>query len=534
MPKIYQENQVTPLSNSVGSPAAAQSAEALRGYGRQFQVDADKYEQQAQNIYSSAVKIQWQQAANEIASNPAYANNPQAMQAELRKISDKMSSEIVDDNVKVDFLANSIVNGQAYVNKANINFINMKNKQAKSAAFDAVYGGMELAGVNALNILSGGGTEQDIVGYLSNRQNVINSINAKSADGDYLFSDSERRAMANDFDKQSIKAFKVAFDNAPEEQQEAFYKKIMEDGSFVVQSDKGPVNINAKQVLTPTMYTDVKNYVRDAYYKQVANKEKEKKYQQVIDIAEFGKNPTKTALEEIKAKYPDLDTKKLESLEEKYASGPNYLAETQPEAMTGAIDLINSIATEETYMPDGRPNYAAMFDKFVEVNDYINRNSTGKDAQLGYDDVQALREKAAQVMIDEEEKVTRMEIAKDTKSFLSSINWAFGTGNEMAAQGFAMAEGKIDDPQRVNTPMVKMITRNTIQLAEAALADKSIPREERVRKAKEIYKVGKEQLIRARNPEIGDKKVDDKYTLNGVTYEIVSFDNYDVQLRIVK
>ena len=178
--KIYTENQVSNYANSVGEPGIGVEAKRVAAYGEEFNQSAEAYEKQAKNIYSNAVKNQWQQSINELMENPAIANNPELMEKEIAKIDDKIASEIVDEDVKVDFLANSILNRKPYINHARNNFIKIQNEREKSSAFDNIYNGMERVGISSLNILSGGGRLEDIEAYLNSKRDIDLKINKKS------------------------------------------------------------------------------------------------------------------------------------------------------------------------------------------------------------------------------------------------------------------------------------------------------------------------------------------------------------------
>lgn len=527
MANIYEKRTVSDFSNKFYSHEG-NSGQWLMKEGEKLQNQGEKTEDKAKTTYANALNVDWQNSMNSLINNPKYSADPKALQEEAKKLTDKMSSEIVDDDVKVDFLVNANLKSQTYANAAYKNQVRIQNERARSSTFDNIYASMDMTGISALNVLSGDGSEDDVVNYLSSRKTALALIDKRDSDGTYMFTDEQRLKMKNDFDKNVLKSFKVAYDNADEKQQDAFYDKIMKGGSFQVTTKDGVIDINQNQVLTPNMMTDIKNYVRDAKYKRLAAKEKEYKYNKTVGIAEYMKNPTKSGLEQLKQEFPDLDDKTLDKLENAYSGSPNYMAETQAEALSMALDKIGEIATKEKLMPDGTPDYNYQFEKLVEANDFINRQSTGKDAQLGYDDVQMLREKAAQVMIDEEERKLRMEVDRTSKDFMREMSFSQLVG---AGEGMAYVAPKLGG---IDIPLARMTAKNTIQLAERALSDKTVPPEERVENAKRIYNAGKEMLIRIRNPEIGDKKVGDTYTVNGVTYEIVSFDNYDVQVRIVK
>ena len=534
MAKIYTEQQVSDYAHSTGEPGIAVEAQRVEGYGREMQQEAADYEQKAKKTYSLALNTQWQASVNELANNPKYANDPVAMENEINKLTDKMSSEVVDDDVKVDFLVNAELKGKSYVNQALSNNRKIQAEVVKSNLFNGVYANMDAAGVSAKNVLSGDGTEDDIVTYLDSRKNTVNYINAKNSDGTYVFSDAERRTMANDYEKNVLKSFKNVFDGMNDDEKEAFYHKIMNNQSFVAVGKNGPININAAEVLTPSMMRDVKNYVRDGRYKMLAEKEKERKYNEMVAVAEFTANPTKTGLEQLQKDYPDIDGKKLDELYKKYEESPNYMAETDEKARAMILDKINSLLSEEMQNEDGSPNYTSQFNKLIEINDAINLQSTGKDAKLSYDDAEELRQKAAQTMIDEEERAMRLQISQDHKRFVSTMSSLSPTSFFSYTPFGIVLNEEIKDRMGAAQPLTKMIAKNTIQAVEGVLANTSMPREERVKQAKIIYEKGKKALIHANNPEIGDKKEGDTFTQYGITYKIMGFDDYDVQVEVVK
>lgn len=537
MGDIYTERGLTetPTVNiggmSTGSDVrrAGKIFDAIEEHAQQ---KAEKYQNLANKLYVNGSNLAIHDELERLSNDPAYASNPQAFAKEADKVASKIYGDIQNPELKADVIMNYELRKGSYINNAYTNYYKKQNAEQEYQVLKGLDNETKDYGLSVMNVINGDFSVDDLRKMAEAKQNFKNYLNSKNAQGFDIFTPHEKISMENAFEKNVLNSFKSAYLNADENEQEQFYHKIMNGQGVRLQTDEGEIEMNPSAVLSPSMLADIKNYVRDVRYKRLAEKEKEYKYGKKVALAEYMKNPTKSGLEQLKTAYPDLDDKTLDKLEGAYSESPNYMAETQAEALSMALAKIDEIATQEKLMPDGTPDYDYQFQKLVEANEFINKQSTGKDAQLSYEDVQMLREKAAETMINEEERKLRMEIDRDAKDFSKAIGFipvTAPTGPEGLLYNYEPKNTPV-----VNAPLARMTAKNTIQLAERALSDKTVPPEQRLENAKNIYKTGKEQLIRIRNPEIGDKQVGDKYTLNGVTYEIVSFDNYDVQVRIVK
>lgn len=534
MANIYSQQGITEtpvarIGEMSTASEARQSAKMFDAIQDNFERKAKEHQALAEKLYENGSKIAITQGLNELSRNPKYASNPEAFALEADKMAEKIYAQIDDPNMKTEVAMNYELKKNPYINRAYDNMYKMQNQQLEYQTLKSINEEMNDYGISVLNVINGTYGVDDIRKMGEAKKNFQNYLNAKDAQGFDLFTPHEKMTMENSFDKNVLNSFKNAYLNADEHTQEAFYNQIMSGKGTTIHTENGDIEMKPDSVISQSMLADIKNYVRDVRYKRLAEKEKEYKYGKTVALAEYMKDPTKSGLEQLKSTYPDLDEKTLDKLEAAYSESPNYMAETQAQALSMTLSKIDEIATKEKLMPDGTPDFDYQFKKLVEVNEFINRQSTGKDAKLGYEDVQMLRDKAAEAMINEEERKLRMETSNDAKSFSKMFSFFSMSGAEDGlAYAAPMISGDIDIPLARNT------AKNTIYLAEKALSDKTVPPEKRVENAKNIYRVGKERLIRIRNPEIGDKQVGDKYTINGITYEIVSFDNYDVQARVVK
>lgn len=343
MAKIYTEQAVSDFATTTYNHQG-NVGQKLFKEGSDVVAQGQKTEQQAKEQYAQAVQIDWQNAMNGIANNPQFAANPTAMQAEMKKLNDKMASEIIDRDVKYNFLVNSNLKGQSYLNNATAQFRKNQLEQEKSQAFNNIYASSDLAGISAVNVLYGVGTDVDAYNFSNAKSEAIKNINKKDAYGNYIFSNSERLRMATDFDEYAVKSFKTAYDNLSDSEQDILEKKILNDDSWIVQSDKGPIQINAKDAISPSMMRDIKNYVRDAKYKRIAAREKERKIAGQDAILAFIDNPTKVGLDNVLA-LNKLSKEDKQMYEEMYEKSPNYDAETTFESDTEAYDALKNIST---------------------------------------------------------------------------------------------------------------------------------------------------------------------------------------------
>lgn len=270
MPKIYQENQVTPLSNSVGSPAAAQSAEALRGYARRMDEEAQQHERQAKQTYSTALKISASDTMNQLYAQ--YPDDPVTLQAEFKKAYDKSVGEIVDDDVKVDFMANAAMQSQSYINKAIYNKQQKDKKIAKATTYNSIYNNNNNAGLYFTNLMKNP-TVDDLANYNINKHSTISAINSMDSDGNFLFTPEQQRRMAEDREKAIFNSLVASYRQMTPNEQIEHARLLSEDGvTMVVDIDKDNVAKTAN-IMDEMQYDTYEKY-KDFVAKTVEKAEK--------------------------------------------------------------------------------------------------------------------------------------------------------------------------------------------------------------------------------------------------------------------
>ena len=266
MAKIYQENQTTELYNSTGAPAIAREAQRVRGYARQMDEDAQRYENQARQTYSTALKIGASETMNELYSQ--YSDDPVRLQAEFKKAYDKAIGDIADDDVKVDFMANATLQSQTYITKAIENKKKKDYRIMKSTTFDGIDKNTQTLGL-AFSTLLGDDFNPDNVGVyniaVSNNNAMINRLND---DGTYMFTDEQRKRMRDDMDKAHLFALKTNFDDMLPYQKDSYMKLLADDNVEVpvgLDEEKNVIRKNLRDVVSPESYEKFKDYAEKVY-----------------------------------------------------------------------------------------------------------------------------------------------------------------------------------------------------------------------------------------------------------------------------
>lgn len=346
MAKIYSERETSELYHSTGEPGVGVEARRVAGYGKQLEAQSEQYERRAKDSYSKALNIEWQNSMNEMANNPTLYNNPTAFAKEVKKLNEKMSSEIVDDDVKVDFLVNSEIKGASYITNAQNNFIKAQAEREKSILFDSIYNGIETRNLAVKNIISGNGTDNDISTFIGNDIAFQQSVNRTNPDGTYVFSNEQRLKMKRDHENAIVDAFKNAYYNTPDEQKKQFYDSVMKGGKYVVNTKDGKqIEIDAQKILKPDTFKDIRHSIRDEHHKRLADIRKEQKIEGYQAKLNFLANPTKASLLTAFALNEKMSSDERADLEEIYRLSPNYEAETtfesNSEAYSGLKDVIS-------------------------------------------------------------------------------------------------------------------------------------------------------------------------------------------------
>lgn len=276
MANIYKQQQTSNLAHKVYS-AEGNPAQNVIQYGEQMQKQAQQYEDKAKVTYAKALDIQSQQTMQQLYD--VYGNDPVALEEEFGKAYEKILGEIVDDDVKVDFIVNSQLKSQTYLAKAEQNKKKADYRAYKSSVYDSILENTNMAGISFSNMLGETYNEGDIINY--NRAVNANSslVNTLNEDGTYMFSDVQRENMVEDFNKAQLKYLKDYYNNLEPHQQEQYLSSLNEDGiSLVVGVDenKNFVRANLQDMISPENYHDFKMYAQQVYERASSIKKKNK------------------------------------------------------------------------------------------------------------------------------------------------------------------------------------------------------------------------------------------------------------------
>ena len=261
MAKIYTERQTTELYNSTGTPAAAVEAQRVRGYARQMDADAQRYENQAKQTYSTALKISAADTMNQLYSQ--YSDDPVALEEAFKKAYEKSVGEIADNDVKVDFMANVTLQSQSYISKAIENKKRKDYRIMKSTTFDGINSNTQKMGLAFSTLLGDDFNPDNVTNYniaMANNNAMIDSLNE---DGTYMFTDEQRKRMREDMDKTHLFVLKNNFDEMEPYKKNSYMKLLSEDKVEVpvgVDEDKNIIMRNLKDVVSPESYEKFKDY----------------------------------------------------------------------------------------------------------------------------------------------------------------------------------------------------------------------------------------------------------------------------------
>jgi hypothetical protein len=304
MANIYTEQQVGNYAHDIDSTGLFEEARRVENYGKQFEQKAQNYENKAKNTYELALKTQWQSSVNKLLNNPAYSNNPVAMQKEIKNITDKMSSEVVDDDIKVNFLVNAEIKKGSYINNALANRRKLEEEQSRSFLYDAIYSGIDSESIVLSNGISGVGDSSDLANAVYSNDTIKSAMEAKNPDGSFIFSDAQRRQMLKDREMATFNSFKASFGNLPDYKRREVYQKIKSDTMSLGVLDNG--NEGKELYLQDVISRDTYNK-----YKEFVTQQEENEYlleKKVLAQKEFNEKKVMYATEqELSEQLDDLD-----------------------------------------------------------------------------------------------------------------------------------------------------------------------------------------------------------------------------------
>lgn len=263
MAKLYTEQAVSDFATGKYS-SQGNVGQYLEKEGTELVAKAEKSEQEAKEQYAQAVQIGWQNAMNGIANNPQFAANPTAMQAEMKKLNDKMASEIVDRDVKYNFLVNAELKGQSMLNSATANFNKIQRENTKNINYNGIASSIKSIGTAIFNGVSGTANANDLIVASGANETIRNLSNSVYDDGSRVFSISEAVSFEKALEKEITSNVKNAFDMMPENRKKAFAESVYNGNAVlgVVKNKDIEKEIKLSDVLSKESYNSVARYLK--------------------------------------------------------------------------------------------------------------------------------------------------------------------------------------------------------------------------------------------------------------------------------
>lgn len=228
-----------------------------------YERQAMAVEKQAQKLYSTGLEVEWQNTANELLNNPDLAKNPKGLQEELKKVTNDMAKTIEDKDVKLDFIVNSEIKGQAYVTKA----IETKKRNdyriAKSLTFQGIDEDTDTIGLSFSTLLGGEFNPDNVAIYGKAMFDVNNKINALNEDGTFMFTDEQRKSKQKAIDKAHYIALRGNLNGMPAYQLKTYLEDLSNDNINVpvgIDKDKQVVFKNLQDIVSQETYEKFKEY----------------------------------------------------------------------------------------------------------------------------------------------------------------------------------------------------------------------------------------------------------------------------------
>lgn len=382
MANIYEKQAVSDFSNKFYSHEG-NSGQWLMKEGEKLVNQGEKTEDKAKTTYSNALNVDWQNSMNSLINNPKYASDPKALQEEAKKLTDKMSSEIVDDDVKVDFLVNAQLKGGTYINKAIANARKIEEDNYRSSLLDSIYSGIDTEATVLSNGISGTGNRQDLANAVYSNDVITRALYRKNPDGSYVFSDAQRRQIIKERENLAFNSFKASFDALPEDKRRDVYDKIKHDKmSFgtITDEEGNEKELYLQDVVSKETYNKYKSFASDREENEILLKKRE------IALRDFQEKQAMYDTEQqLSDRLDDLDpTEALHLLEqsegvvsEKYykakqralLSAKGITAETRAEEATNIIlDIatLQGIEDSEDYIKEADKILTKIEEKYAD------------------------------------------------------------------------------------------------------------------------------------------------------------------------
>lgn len=508
MANIYKEKEVADYQNRFYSSEGNIGRQLLRE-APQHERQAMALENQAQNLYSKGLEIEWQNTANELLADPQLASNPKALQEQLKKINDEMAGTIEDEEVKLDFLVNSELKGQRYIQASQANLIKRQNALAKKTNLNNIYSSINNLGLSIANGINGTANADTLLSALDDQKQIVKSLGATDSNGMPIFDEHQRMKMQSDIDKGILDTLKANIDSMDENQARFFYDRIKNDNLTV-----GEVNgqdINLKDVVDPKLYGDLKKYATDRRAKDLAIREKEQKIVAQTALFDFYDNPTQTNYDNAIKLNPKLSDDRTAQMLEILEATPNYQANT-----TFENKLEGERALKELAKAPVEEQEKAYLDYVAKLTRSNVRGS------LSIDDMKNLQEKGRETVVDEEIRKIRLEtsdIDRLTTNFMRSIRRKEKQrGDELTAKA----------KETVHNETARLLYDDYAREHEEAIQSRD------KQKVDEVNAKYKKAFIELEYPVVKGKNIGDIVEINGIMYEYQGMSDTGIIVKVAR
>lgn len=249
---LYNEKVISDATPSVGVYEGNQGPHIMKE-GKKLKDMGQKLVDTAQKGKKKAYGINLTKGMNELSSNEQLMSNPEALNAEMDKLAKSVASEIDDEGMKLDILADFEITKSTYLNKATTNMKRVQAERNRSLTYDSIYDGIDSIGTSFGNAVSGDFNGDDIVNYQYQTKKIRQNIHALNPDGTYMFSDAQRRQMSEAADKQMMSSFIDTYSKLSEGQRLAIASKLENNYFKIPVFDdgfkyKGNIDLNARPV----------------------------------------------------------------------------------------------------------------------------------------------------------------------------------------------------------------------------------------------------------------------------------------------
>jgi len=286
---------------------------------------------------------------NELRNDPNLSANPQGLASAMDEVLNKTLQDVDDNDVKMNVMVDYQLKKNTYVNHAQTEFKRIQKERARRYAYDSIYNNTDTLAMSLSNVLTGNYTEDDIVNFQHSAERIRSNVNAIDTDGDYVFSDAQRRKFLENVDKGYVESFKSAYNGMSREQKRKIGEMLDNDSLTIgINKDGEEMRVNISDIVGEKAYKDIKKSLRtttavnedmayDFMNSDVSNDEKVA----YINQREFDGDISSS-----------FASKARRILKTEAEGGQKTLSDAQAitDVLQRASDLINNTDTDEEYL----------------------------------------------------------------------------------------------------------------------------------------------------------------------------------------